>query len=522
MVLRKLIPVCFAAVGMLILPVYGDWNRFRGPNGTGVADGTAPTSWSESENIKWKTPLPGSGVSSPIVVGDKVFVTCYTGYGIIGGELGSMDKLARHLLCINAKSGELMWQADVPNEVEEDEFGGAGTPAHGYASHTPTSDGEMVYAFFGKTGVVAYDMEGNEIWRKSLGTDSDPRRWGSSSSPIVHENLLIVTAGPEGRAMVGLDKKTGEELWRADGDSFGQVWGTPAIVQSGSETDIVIGAPYEIWGLNPENGKLTWYCEATGSDQFSSSVVVAGDKVYAIEGGMGGSTSIAIKAGGKDDITKSAVLWKGNEQGRFGSPVLYQGRLYNVSGSIAYCLDANTGQEVFKGRLRNSEGQELAAAGPGVGGRGGAGPGGAGRGPGGPDAGGRGPGGPGAGGRGPGGPGPDGAGGRGPGGPGAGGRGPGGPGGRGPGGPGGGRGGPGGGRSGYGGDYASPVVADGKMYFVNRAGDIYVLEAGTEFNQLAVNRVTSDTSELFGATPAISDGAIFIRSDKHLYCVSQD
>ncbi|MCA9129848.1 MAG: PQQ-binding-like beta-propeller repeat protein [Planctomycetales bacterium] len=454
--------VCIACCTWLSGALHADWNRFRGPNGTGIAEGSAPTQWSPGENLKWKLPLPGAGFSSPIVVGNKVFVTSYTG--------SAGNNLSRQLTCVDATSGKLLWQKDVPNEVEEDPNEGMGIPAHGYASHTPTSDGQRVYAFFGKTGIIAFDMDGQELWRKSVGTESDPRRWGSASSPILADDVLVVTAGPESRAVVGLDKNTGEQLWTSPAEGFGNVWGTPALISTGNSTDLVIGAPYEIWAINAKTGKLSWYCEAMDTDSFNSSVVVYEDKVYGIEGRGGGS--IAVKAGGKDDVTKSNVLWTGRDTSRFGSPVVVDNRLYYFNSGVAYCVDAMTGKEIFKGRLRSASGETS------------------------PE--------PGAGGRGQGGPG----------------RGQGGFGG--PGGPGGQRGGRGGGfgGGGPGGDYASPVYADGKIYFINRTGETYVIEAGDEFNQLAVNRI-SEEAEQFGATPAISGGSIFIRSNKHLYCISQ-
>ena len=259
----------------------------------------------------------------------------------------------------------------------------------------------------------------------------------------------------------------------SDADTLGNVWGTPALAKVADSTELVIGAPSEIWGLNPKNGKLRWYCNYVDSDQFSSSVVVDGDTVFAVEGRGGGS--IAVKAVGKDDVSNAAqVVWKGRDSSSFASPIIYQGRMYYVSRRTITCLDAKTHDMIFEGRFKGPNGEAAAPAqGPG-GGAGGFG------------AGGGGPGGPG---------GPGGAGGRG------------------------GRGG-GGGGGGFGStDYGSPVIADGKIYFVARNGDAYVLEAGTEFKQIAVNRVTTETEE-FSATPAISGGELFIRSNKHLYCVS--
>ncbi len=429
-------------------PALADWNRFRGPNGTGVAEGPAPVQWSPTQNLKWKIPLPGPGVSSPIVIGDRLFVTCYSGYGVSRDNVGDMEQLQRHLLCINAKTGEQLWQQDIPNTAREDAFSGMGVPSHGYASHTPTSDGEHVYVFFGKGGVLAFDFEGKQLWQADVGTDSDPRRWGSSSSPILIDNVLVVTAGPESRALIGLDKATGQELWRADSDGFGMVWGTPAIAPAGDLEEIVIGAPYEIWALNPENGKLRWYCDAMDTESFSSSIVVQHDKIFAIEGRGGGS--IAVQTGGRDDVTKTKVLWSGRDNGRFGTPIVVGERLYSFSGGVVTCLDTSNGEEVFRERLRSSSSQNTTS---------------------GTDGGGR-------------------------------------------------RGGRGG--RGFGGmDYSSPVTAAGKIYYTNGRGETFVIAAGTEFEQLAVNQVTGD-NETFSATPAISDGAIYLRSDKHLYCVAND
>ncbi len=467
----------FCSAGVIENCLAADWTRFRGPNGSGVAADTeaTPTTWSDKANLKWKIALPGAGVSCPIVVGDKVFVTCYSGYAVNREQLGSMKDLKRHLVCIDRATGKTVWEKVIPSTVAEDPFEGPGVPQHGYASHTPTSDGKNVYVFFGKSGVLAFDMAGNQLWQVSVGTSSDDRAWGSSSSPIVLDDLLIVPAGPESRAIVGLDKYTGKEAWRSPADTLGNVWGTPVVAQVGDSTELVIGAPSEIWGLNPKNGKLRWYCNYVESDQFSSSVVVDGDTVFAIEGRGGGS--VAVKAGGKDDVSESRVVWKGRDNSRFASPIILDGRLYYVSSRTLTCLDAKTHDKIFEGRFKNASGEPAAGAG-GVGVPGG-GPGGFGGGPGGLG---------------------------------------GGQGGGGPGGPGGGRGGRGGG--GFGNtDYASPVIADGKIYFVARNGEAYVFEAGKEFKQLAVNRVTSETED-FSATPAVSGGELFIRSSKHLYCVS--
>ena len=162
-----------------------DWPRFRGPNGTGIArDAKPPTTWSDTKNLKWKTALPGAGASSPIVWGERVFVTCYS---------GDVPKLQRHLVCVNRRDGRILWSKTVAATQSEDEMGGR-IGEHGYASHTPVTDGERVYVFFGKSGVFAFDFNGTQLWQAGVGTASNEKHWGSASSLILYKNLVIVTA----------------------------------------------------------------------------------------------------------------------------------------------------------------------------------------------------------------------------------------------------------------------------------------------------------------------------------------
>jgi len=142
-----------------------DWLRFRGSTGTGVApEGTiTPTKFSATENVKWKEAIPGAGASSPIVVGDKVILTCYTGYGQDRKDVGEMDHLKRHVICYSKTDGSKLWQKNFDPHLPEDKFQGMGVPEHGYASSTPVSDGTNIYVFFGKSGVIALDLDGNRL-----------------------------------------------------------------------------------------------------------------------------------------------------------------------------------------------------------------------------------------------------------------------------------------------------------------------------------------------------------------------
>ncbi len=311
-----------------------------------------PTQWTADTNIRWKVDLPGPGSSSPIVIGNKIFVTCWTGYGTAEAPEANLESLRRHMICIDRTSGKTLWDRAIEAVLPEDSYQGM-FAEHGYASHTPTSDGERVYGFFGKTGVIAFDMEGKELWRQSVGEGLDDRRWGSSSSPILYKNLVLVTASAEKRALIALDKLTGKIVWQQKADGFQSVWGTPVLVEvDENRTDLVIGVPFELWGFNPDNGELQWFCPALDTDSFCSSVVAKDGIVYAVEGRSGGS--IAVRAGGKDDVSKTHVVWTGRNRSRIGTPVIYQDRLYFFSGGIANCVEAKTGKEVFAARLQRN------------------------------------------------------------------------------------------------------------------------------------------------------------------------
>ncbi len=330
-----------------------DWPRFRGPAGSGIAHSadTVPTEWSPSANLGWKMPLPGPGASSPIVVGDRVFVTCYSGYGLDQENPGDMENLVRHLVCVDIKSGEQLWQKDVKAALPEDPYSGVGVTAHGYASHTPVSDGQHVYAFFGKSGVYAYDLDGKELWNADVGKESDPAKWGSSSSPIIHKNIVIVTASAESQSIIGFDKDSGKEIWRQEAKGLDGMWGTPTLVKvDENRTDIVMCVARELWGLDPATGNMRWHADATEAQGAYTSVIHTGKRVFAVTGRGGGS--IAVDAGGSGDISDSHTVWEGATTASFASPVQHNSRLYVVARGIVYVMDAETGKSVQKLRLR--------------------------------------------------------------------------------------------------------------------------------------------------------------------------
>jgi len=260
-----------------------DWPRFLGPTGTAVVKKAAvPLTWSDSENMTWKADMPGPGSSSPIVVGDKVFLTCWSGYGDKDGAK-DMSKLQRHLVCLSLKDGSKLWESTVKPTAEEDPYEGFITE-HGYATSTPVSDGEHVYVFFGKTGALAFDMTGKQIWHTPLGTGSSGRRWGSGGSPILNGDTLIVNATDESKALVALDKKTGNQLWKATGDKIELAYSIPSVIETNGRTDIVFPIADELWGLSPETGKLRWYATHGLPGNISPALIQDGDIVYLFGG----------------------------------------------------------------------------------------------------------------------------------------------------------------------------------------------------------------------------------------------
>ena len=328
-----------------------DWPRFRGAKGAGVSTKAAPTAWSDSANLAWKSELPGPGASSPIIIGDKIFITCYSGYGNSVEEPGDIEDLQRHLVCIDMKTGDKVWQKDVKAVMPEDKYTGAGVPAHGYASHTPVSDGKNIYAFFGKSGVFAYDMSGNELWQADVGKESDPTRWGSSSSPVLYKDTVIVTASAESQSIVGIDRNSGKELWRQEAKGLDGMWGTPSLVKVDDDrTDLVMIVAKELWGLDPENGEMRWFADATQSQHAYTSVLHEGKRVFAFTGRGGGS--VAVDIGGKGNISETNTAWTGRDAASFATPVRHEGKIYLVAGGILTVVDAESGKRVDRMRLK--------------------------------------------------------------------------------------------------------------------------------------------------------------------------
>lgn len=346
-------PICtLAAVcfGIVSVASAGDWAQFRGPGAAGVStDADVPLEWSDEQNIRWKTDLPGAGSSSPIIWEGRAFVTCYSGYGI--GDGGNVADLKRHLVCVDLASGAIVWEKSVGLLGSDDPYRGF-ISEHGYASNTPVTDGERVYCFFGKSGVVAFDMEGNQQWQIDVGQESSRMRWGSAASLILYNDMVIVNASEESHSIRALDKATGSERWKAEADLLEMIYSTPALVTSADgRQDLVTAVAGEVWGLNPDNGKLRWYCTSPAQSTVCPAVLSSGDVAY-VFGGNRGAGSVAVRVGGKDDVSDSHVVWKGRASSYITTPVLFDGKFFWADDrGTAHVVAADSGEELKTARL---------------------------------------------------------------------------------------------------------------------------------------------------------------------------
>lgn len=332
-----------------------DWPRFRGPGGLGVAvDGKLPGEWSSTRNVAWKTPLPGPGGSSPVVVGGRVYVTAYSGYGLDVEKPGDVSQLVRHVVCLDGATGAILWQKPFASRVKESDYAPGNSGWHGYASSTPVADDRHLYVFFGASGVFCLRLaDGEVVWHADVG--DSVTGWGSGNSPVLHDDLLVVNAAVESGRLVALDKATGAEAWRKDVGRGAR--NTPNLVPvPGGGVELVLSLPGEpqgkIIGIDPRTGAELWSCRGIPDRGYVCPSVIHHDGiVYAIGGRK--NTAVAVRAGGRGDVSETHVLWTVNKGSNVSSPGYHDGRLYwmhDKQGTFV-CLDAATGDVVFEERV---------------------------------------------------------------------------------------------------------------------------------------------------------------------------
>ena len=312
-----------------------DWPQFRGPGSLGISQAkNLPVTWSDTENLVWKAAMPGSGSSSPIALGGKLYVTCYSGFGLdqSGGSLGD---LALHLVCIDGRNGTIIWDKKIKPAQPESKS----VRDHGYSAQTPATDGKHLYVFLGRSGVFKFDLNGEQIWQASVGTKT--HGWGCGTSPVLYKNLVIVNASVESGSLVAIDKESGQEVWRAEG--MKSSWNTPHLVETpDGKQELAVTVKDWVLGFDPATGKELWRCEAI-PDYICPSIVSHKGVLYALGGRR--SMTVAIKSGGRGDVSNTHKLWQAEVGANVSSPVVHDGHLYWTSdrNKTAYCLSLDDG-----------------------------------------------------------------------------------------------------------------------------------------------------------------------------------
>ena len=311
------------------------WPRWRGPSGQGLVSGTGyPDTWSATENVLWRTPVPGSGNSSPIVWGDRIFLT--TAYD--GGQRMSVIAYRR-------SDGVQLWETFSPD--------GSRGPRHhaknGYASATAATDGERVYVSLGSRGLLALDMDGAILWHRELGSIGNYH--GAAGSPLLYQDRLIIHQDQSrGAFIAAFDTSTGEEIWRTR-RAANVGWSTPIAVRVGDHDEIIVNGQRRVKAYDPGTGVELWSCDGTTFEVVPTPVVGYG-MVFCASGRAG--STLAIRPGGEGDVTATHLEWESPRGSPFvPSPILYRERIYMVNDmqSIATSLDVVTGERVWQGRL---------------------------------------------------------------------------------------------------------------------------------------------------------------------------
>jgi len=343
-----------AAAILLAEPGIEDsWHQWRGPNNNGVAESDAPLHFSDTQNVKWRISIPGKGNSTPVIWGDTIFVSTAAptegAPAAGGGPGGGSGSLVRHkfvVMAIDKNSGKVLWERtatdQTPHEGHHNQYGS-------FASNSPVTDGDMLYVNFGSRGFYAYDLHGNLKWKKDLGKLQMRGPFGEGIAPIVHGNHLVIQNDHEGPSyIVVLDKRNGEELWRAERDERSS-WPQPIVVEYGGRKQLITSST-RVRAYDLENGDLIWEAGGLGGNAIPAVVNVDNEMVIAMTGWRN-ANALAIKLSGKGDLTDNPdyIQWT-NQRGNSysASPVLHDGILYFVTDrGMVSALDAKTGEKFY-------------------------------------------------------------------------------------------------------------------------------------------------------------------------------
>jgi len=422
-----------------------NWPQFRGVKFDGVAQSSIPQTWDATTHVKWKIDLAGEGWSCPVVWGDQVFVTAAIREGAAnarpepyrggGGRRRSDLTKAKYrweVICLDAKTGEVEWRRVART-------GQPSIPRHGsntFATETPATDGERVYAYFGMTGLYCYDLDGKLQWDVDLGSYEMRAGWGTSSSPVLFDGKLFLQIDNEQQSfIVAIDAQTGKQLWRVDRDEPSQ-YSSPIIWQNSQRSEVIAGGRV-CRSYDPATGRLLWELDMS-KGRSSATPLAVGDRLYVgtelrNRGGSddGGGYLFAVKPGGTGDITPKPtaesneyIAWRISESGiQMASPILCAGHLYLLErrSSILHCVNADTGATAYRKRISGARAF-----------------------------------------------------------------------------------------------WASPWTSDGKVFCLDDSGTTFVLAGGPEYKLLASNVI----GEQAWSSPAIAGNALYLRTVKRLYCIT--
>ena len=345
-----------------------NWPAWRGVSGLGISgEKELPTSWSPTNNVRWRVSLPEPGNSTPIVWNDRIFVT----------QARSRQN-RRQLMCFARQDGRLLWNEGLTYTEQETTHG-----SNYYCSTSPVTDGEHVITWFGSAGVHCYDVQGKHLWSRHLGKQNHD--WGYAASPLIYENLCIINFGPgEREFVIALNKQTGKTIWQVDalppadeaaivvagtaGDapaddgqfdpasrakSLRGSWSTPLLIRAEGRDELIVSHPRRITGYDPLTGRELWTCRGLGPLIYSSPI--AGEGILISMGGYFGG-SLAVRSGGHGDVTRSHRLWhKQRSPLWLGCGVVHAGHIYiHNMRSVMQCLELATGEVRWEKRQSGS------------------------------------------------------------------------------------------------------------------------------------------------------------------------
>ena len=346
------------------------WPQWRGPFATGVSrTANPPTEWSETKNVRWKVEVPGRGSSSPVVWGERVFIT--TAIPLNGpiadshAPRGGVSPRVAHrfvVMAFDRKDGRVAWERTVRQETPHE---GAHPDSGTWASPSVVTDGEILIASFESRGIFAYDLNGKTVWETDLGDKSMRNEFGEGSTPVLHKNTLVVVWDhTKGSFVVALDKRTGRELWRVSRDEI-DTWATPLVVEAGGRAQVIVTGLNRVQSYDLETGSVVWHSPGLTMNPIPSPVVEDG-LVFATSGFRGNNLKAIRVAEAKGDLAGTpAIVWSLDKDTPYvPSPLVYDGFLYLIktNSPILSAFDAKTGKPHYQ--LQRLEGVREVYASP--------------------------------------------------------------------------------------------------------------------------------------------------------------